>query len=179
MRISYSYGKDASESAILSHCIARRLENTPTDVTNYNDYDIVTLAGGINDCNDIALGCGLQLGTYEEALTDFKTGTITDTDFYHAMFKSCYWLRKLYTGKRIGIITPPATSFGDVFYSIETAMVKVANRFGIPVYISSQQDGISCDMEDFNPTYTSDGLHPNEVFNEIRARKIAAWIKTL
>ena len=133
-----------------------------------NDLDIITVMGGTNDyASQVPIG----------------TNTSTDkTTFKGALNVLCKGLSQKYIGKRLGFITPIQREHntGSIkLIEYVNAIKDVCAMYSIPVLDLYNDGGISTAYDKNSNGLLNDGLHPSDSGQELLARKITAFIKTL
>ena len=132
-----------------------------------NNADIIFVMGGVND-----VWCDQPLGS----ITD-----TTDTTYYGAVRSLCRNLKTKYPKKPIIFITPTLQNHSDCVHdegidvtTFATAMKEVCYREGVLCLDAHSDLGINPYYDD---SYTTDGLHLNDLGNELLGKWIAKQVK--
>ena len=143
-----------------------------------DDADIVVVFGGTNDYGH---GDAL-LGTFSDR---------TPETFYGACHYLYSGLIRKYLGKTIVIMTPlhrcnelsdrgdaKVESYGTLKEYVDIIR-EVAEYYSLPVLDLFASSGLQPDVEEIKNTYIPDGLHPNDLGNQVVAHKLEAFLRNL
>ena len=142
-----------------------RLSNIYSKINEVtDDSDLIIVMGGVNDQT-----FSVPLGTMDDNTTSTTYGSIN---------LICSKLKEKYPSKTILFITPHfQTRYphdnGITSKEVADAIIKVCNKYSIPVYDNYSLGGINIDNLS---TYTTDGCHWNDIAHEMVGKKIAEFI---
>lgn len=139
--------------------------------------DLITVFGGTNDWNEV--GTTFAMGTF---------GDTTTSTFYGALDYTFKSLITKYPTKTIVVFTPiprdnnwgaNLNSQGVTLEQVTDAIIKVCNKYSIPVLDLFRNSGMFASNATFKTAYMPDGLHPNSAGHVLLADKIANFLNAL
>ena len=166
--INYNYGISATTVAIRdgrTDSMLERIDGLP------DDLDIITVLGGTND-----FGAAVPVPIGQIGNNDTST-------FYGAYEAMILKLINKYPDKAIGLITPIQRGYtpGSGLDNYRQAILKLAEKYCIPVLDLWKESGLCCDVERINNLYfhVQDKLHPNIEGQKIIARPILNFLEKI
>ena len=154
-----NYGKSGWSMAVVN---SNGIVNTITGISSYSGYDLVTIACGTNDFKlNVSIGTLGQIGDT----------TFDDTKFYGAYRKSIEYILTNNPTIRLVLLTPLqrdndgydvnyTNSAGHKLIDYVDAVKALGEMYSLPVVDMYANSGFT---KKTLPTYTMDGLHPNDV----------------
>jgi lysophospholipase L1-like esterase len=125
-------------------------------------------------------------------LTTANFGAFGDTDktatFYGAVDYTLKQLAEKFNGKPVAVFTPlprvnawyeTPNAAGITLGQVSDAIIKVANKYGLPVFDLYRESNFNVWNSAFRSSYITDGLHPNVTGHTILSRKILSFLNTL
>jgi lysophospholipase L1-like esterase len=125
-------------------------------MANNRPADIIVVAAGTND--------GVtSLGSYDTAMAKTTLESLDVTNLYEAIRWAFWTIRKNYPNAVCFAATPLQRATNEPLSDLNTAIIKMANRYNFIVIDAANESGIVRDFEVDGATgrYLADGLHPN------------------
>lgn len=138
------------------------------------DADLIVVFGGTND-----YGHGdAPLGSEGDRTADTFRGAC------HELFRL---LPRQFPNARIVVLTPlhranehlPLNAAGAVLEEYVQILRQTAGEYGFPLLDLYKTSAIQAQHPELAETYTTDGLHPNDLGHAVLAREIADFLKTI
>lgn len=183
------YNDGRSGSGLVKNTgIVYRLPNWKTNYGGIEDIDMILIMGNMNDGTSGETGLPEWLGSFEDQDESMKTSSL-----YGALHYTCQQILSMYPNIPVGFITSqPRSQVGDQgkcwgrdgwFEKWVDAINEVCGHYSIPVLDLYHNSGLRPWIAENNKKYFScpdspngDGTHPNDLGQELMARKIYEFI---
>ena len=154
----------------------------PNNVFEVNDFepDIIILAlgtndGAPNDTYDSAMAKTILKADNKTINVDATISNLDETKFCEAVRKAILRIKREWPSAQIYCVTPIQRADNETNYAIlKSSLIKMAERYGCVIIDSVANSGITREFNNWAGlgTYLKDGLHPNEIGQNILARNI-------